>query len=182
VTRHDLGPAAVAAIRADVPLTALPIVAEPAAAKRAPASSVDAQFSLPYALAVAVRHRRASPAEYADPVRDDPEVRRLMDLVECHGDRALEALFPASWPARVAVRTTDGRLYEASVRDPRGSPKNPLGRDGVTAQARALLDGILPGASVDALIDATARLDALPDLARLTAPLTALAGGAPAAP
>jgi 2-methylcitrate dehydratase PrpD len=182
VTRHDLQSSAVAGIRADVPLTALPIVAQPAAAKRAPASVVDAQFSLPYALAVAVRHRRASPAEYADPVRGDPEVRRLMDLVECHGDPALEALFPASWPARVAVRTTDGRLYEASVRDPRGSPKNPLGRDGVCAQARALLDGVLPAAAVEALIEATARLDALPHLACLTAPLTALAGGAPAAP
>jgi 2-methylcitrate dehydratase PrpD len=182
VTRHDLGPADIAGIRADVPLTALPIVAEPAAVKRAPANVVDAQFSLPYALAVAVRHRRASPAEYAEPVRDDPEVRRLMGLVECHGDPVLEALFPASWPARVTVRTAAGRRHEASVRDPRGSPKNPLGRDGVSAQARALLDGVLPAAAVDALIDATARLDALPDLARLTAPLAALAAAGRSAP
>ncbi|HEV8676735.1 MAG TPA: MmgE/PrpD family protein [Methylomirabilota bacterium] len=176
VGRHDLAPRDVAAIVADIPSTGMPIVAEPRAAKRAPDNVVDAQFSLPYALAVAVRYRRAFLTEYTEAVLGDPEVRRLMAVVECRGDAELEARFPAAWPARVTVRTAAGATHTVEVRDPKGSPKHALTREELTAQVRTLLADVLAPADAEALIAAAGRLDGLPDVASLLKPLRALRG------
>ncbi len=176
VTRVDLKPAEVAAITAWVPRSSLPIVAEPRAARWEPGSVVDAQFSLPYALAVAVRYRRASVDEYAEPALGDREVRRLMGLVECVGDEELERAFPARWGARVEVRTERGDRHAAAVADPRGSPRNPLSPAERAARVRALTAGVLAPAEQAALIDAGERLETLPDLSPLLAPLAARPG------
>lgn len=174
VCAHDLASEDVAGITAWIPSSSVPIVAEPRDKKRAPANVVDAQFSLPYALAVAVRYRRAFLAEYEDAARADPGVHRLAGLVDCRGDDALDARFPAAWPARVEVRTVRGKVHGAEVPHPRGSPRNPLGWDALCAKARALTDGILPPSAQDALVAAAAGLETLPGLAALLAPLAEL--------
>jgi 2-methylcitrate dehydratase PrpD len=172
VGRVRLAPGDVAGVTTWVPPSSLPIVAEPSAAKAAPRNVVDAQFSLPYAVAVAIRHGRASLAEYTEAALADPDVRRLAAAVTCAGDEALDRAFPGHWGARVELRTVDGARHEAVVPDAKGSPRNPLTWDELTAKARALTDGILSPARLAALLAATARLEELPDIAALLEPLT----------
>jgi 2-methylcitrate dehydratase PrpD len=171
VRARRLSPRDVHGATVRVPTSSLAIVAEPRALRAAPRNVVDAQFSLPYAVAVAVRHGRASLPEYTDAVIADPEVRRLAAAVGCVGDDALEAAFPVHWGAHVNLRLADGTHHEAHVPDAKGSPRNPLTWDELASKARTLTDGVLVPAQQAALIDLAGRLEDLPDLRPLLAPL-----------
>jgi 2-methylcitrate dehydratase PrpD len=102
------------------------IVAEPRAQKLDPQNSVDAQFSLPYAMAVVLARRSASLRDFDAASIADPDVRRLMPLVTAHREDALDAMYPHVWPARVSVRLTSGAKSEILLKDCRGDPSRPL--------------------------------------------------------
>src|SRR5439155_21169809 len=95
---HRLEPAAIERVEVGMLATGIPIVCEPAAAKRRPASVVEAQFSLPFGIAVALARGAASPDEFADARIADPVVQALAARVLTVRDPALDARFPASWP------------------------------------------------------------------------------------
>jgi 2-methylcitrate dehydratase PrpD len=107
----------------------VPIVAEPRDRKLNPTNSVDAQFSLPYALAVALARGSAGLDDFSPKAIADPVVRRLMPLVRTHGEDELDAQYPLVWPARVTVGLSDGRVSEILLSDCRGDPSRPLTSD-----------------------------------------------------
>jgi 2-methylcitrate dehydratase PrpD len=121
---HGVDPAAVERVEVGMLAAGIPIVCEPADAKRRPASVVDAQFSLPFGVAVALARGAASPAEFAPAVLDDPLVRSLMARVAGVPDPALDAVFPRTWPTWVRIALRDGRRIEARVEHPRGDPES----------------------------------------------------------
>ncbi|MDX1450599.1 MAG: MmgE/PrpD family protein, partial [Acidimicrobiia bacterium] len=128
----------VAAVRIGLLTVAEDIVWEPVAAKRRPATVVDAQFSMPYGAAVALRDGRASLSQYDGSLFDDGEVLRLMDATECVVDTELDLTYPRQWRSWAEVRTHDGRTLRASIDDPKGDPTNPL----TPAELRAKFDDI----------------------------------------
>ena len=158
VRAHDLAPEAIARIRVGVLEAGWAIVAEPAAEKRRPASVVDAQFSMPFAAAVAVLYRSAGTREYRPEVIAAPEVAALMDRVECYRSPALEADFPERWPAEVEIELANGRVLRERVDFPRGDPENPFSHAEIEAKLRALTDGVLSGDGQRRVIDAVAAL------------------------
>lgn len=122
--------------------------------KPAPATMIEAQYSVPYCLAVcAVRGYEALlPMEEK---LDDPGVLDWAKRVALHLDPAIDALFPGRSPARIDVRLNDGRAFASPVTDPRGDPRTALStaelveklrvgtRDALEpAHAGALLHGI----------------------------------------
>ena len=94
--------------------------------KTRPRGVVDAQFSMPYGAAVALVDGRADLAQYRAERLDEPRLLALMDRVECVADPALDAHYPARWPAWAEVETHDGRRLRAEVPDPKGDPSHPL--------------------------------------------------------
>ncbi|MGH2966467.1 MAG: MmgE/PrpD family protein [Solirubrobacterales bacterium] len=110
------------------------LVAEPIERKRHPRTVVDAQFSAPFAVAIALVHGRASRSEFSAANLADPRVRHLMVRTSCHRDPALDALYPEGMPARVVVRLRSGRELEASLTYPSGEPENPVGRPAMLAR------------------------------------------------
>lgn len=157
--RHALIPDAVACIDVGLVSAAFPIVCEPLEGKRRPASIVDAQFSLPFSVAVALAAGRADPDEFTPRWFEDAVVRRLMDLVEPQRDAALDARYPDVWPVWVRITTRDGRRHEERVDHPLGDPENFPPPDALRAKFRRL---------------ASRALDA-PALARLEAAVEAFA-------
>lgn len=125
VRTHDLKPEEVQKVKVYMVKTAMPIVGEPADKKRNPASGVDAQFSMPFGAAVAILYRKTLLEQYADDVVQVPEVKAMMEKVECFHDAQLDHEFPKKWPARVVVESTKG-TYEAKIDYPKGDPENPL--------------------------------------------------------
>jgi 2-methylcitrate dehydratase PrpD len=117
--RHDLRIEEIESIRVDTfwEVTRL--------ANYAPSNTIAAQFSIQFALAVALLYDRISPAEVSDAHIRDPAILALARKVEVAVDDALDREFPAKTMARVTIFTRRG-AFTATVEYPRGNPENPL--------------------------------------------------------
>src|SRR4051794_37070845 len=87
------------------------------------------QFSMPFNVALALTAKRVSFLDFTPENFAAPGIRRLMDLTTCRVDPALDAQYPAAWPARVEVTLADGGILSASVQHAKGDPRNPLSQD-----------------------------------------------------
>jgi 2-methylcitrate dehydratase PrpD len=154
---YGLGPEEVESVVIGVPSVAVDIVLEPADSKRRPLSVVDAQFSLPFGVAAALRFGRAGLAEFVDEVIVDPHTTALMDRVAYEVDPQIDAVYPDEWHAWARIVTTDGRILSMHVTEPKGDPGNPLTAVELEAKFRALTDGILSTEAQHQLIDISAR-------------------------
>lgn len=121
----NLKPEAVKKISIYLVKTALPIVALPEEEKRNPQSSVDGQFSMHFGAAVAVVYQNTLLEQYEDTVTQEPVIKQLMQKVHCYHESELDLEFPAKWPAKVVIETTE-EVFEATVEFPKGDPENPL--------------------------------------------------------
>ena len=131
--RHGLRAEHVSRIRLRLVSAAAPIVAEPIDQKRAPRTVVDAQFSAPFAAAVALVRGAAGLAEYTQAVVDDPTVRSLMAKIECQRDLSFDSRYPRAWPWAVEVDLADGSRLAIGMEHALGDPERPVSR-------RALVD------------------------------------------
>lgn len=109
-----------------LPSVALPIVAEPSDEKRRPRNEVEAQFSAPYGVAVALHLGRAGPREFAAPMDAPPAVREFADRTSIVADPALDDAYPQRWGAWVLVRRREGEDVRAAVPSALGDPDHPL--------------------------------------------------------
>lgn len=140
--------------------------------KPAPATMIEAQYSVPYCLAVcAVRgHEALLPMEEK---LDEPDVLAWARRVVLHMDPAVDALFPARSPARIDVRLKDGRQFASPVTDPRGDPATALTTAELEQKLRTGTRQALAGDHAGALlegIDALRRGKLAPLRAALTRP------------
>jgi 2-methylcitrate dehydratase PrpD len=100
---------------------AMALVCEPIERKRRPRVMIDAQFSVPFNVALGLVAKRVSFVDFTPRNFAAPEIRCLMDLTTCRVDSALDAQYPASWPARVEVTLADGRTLSASAQHARAT-------------------------------------------------------------
>lgn len=153
--------------RIDCPVAGyiVPLVCEPAAEKRAPASDFQGRVSLPYTLAEALVRGALGRAAYAAESLVDPEILALAGRVHYHVDPAYPG--PGRFMGGVRVTLADGRVLAESEADTRGSPQNPM----TAAELRAKFDdnaGVrLDAAARDRLAAAVGRLEELDDVRRL---------------
>ena len=132
-----------------------------------PATTDDAQYSLPYGVAAALAFARVGADEVSPAALCDPRIPRLLGLTALEEDAEFSRRFPAERFARVRITLADGRALVSKPARARGNPENPLGDDELRAKYFALAS--------PALGDARARrierlVDALPDAGAL-APL-----------
>lgn len=114
------------------------IMCEPLSEKRAPADSVAAQFSTPYAVAHAIA-RGSVWLDALEPGRvADPELRALsakVDSVVEEGGRGAGSRGDSP-PARVEIQLRDGTSLAARVELGRGHPLRPMSSEDVAAKYR----------------------------------------------
>ena len=121
---------------------AIDIVARPEARKRNPQTVVDAQFSLPFGAAVALADGCAGLAQHDVGRLGDPQLKDLMERVECVVDPELDRTYPERWAAWARVTTEAGETFEASTDYPKGDPENPLNRAELRAKFEGLTEGV----------------------------------------
>ena len=126
---HGIAPEDVEEMRLGVLSGGWPLIAEDIERKRDPQNVVDAQFSAPYAAAVALVSGRAGLAQFSEDLIRDERIRGLMARTSCHRDPSLDAAYPKSWPAAIEIRLRDGRLLRTRVEHALGEPENPVKRE-----------------------------------------------------
>jgi 2-methylcitrate dehydratase PrpD len=168
------------AVRADLPLeaiesivvytvqAAMPLVCEPIEQKRRPRLMIDAQFSVPFNVALGLVKKRVSFVDFTPAEFTSPEIERLMDRVTCHVDPALDARYPEAWPARVEVTLADGRALTAATQYAKGDPRNPLSLNEVIAKHRSIVAGVIDESTDDAILDFILCLETKSDFSELT--------------
>ena len=108
---------------------------------------VDAQMSLPYAIAIASLHGGAGIELFADHVRLGPEVRQLMERIDVQAGEGL----PSNVAARVSMSSRDGRSATRAIDVPLGSPGNALPQEQLLAKFHSLAAPVIGGARAQAL-------------------------------
>lgn len=157
--RHGIDADRVLRIKIGIASAGIGLVGRPIDAKRAPRDGVEAQFSLPYAAAIALIAGRAGRAEHREPWLSDPRVRRLAQTVKVHADPEIDRRFPGKWPFAVRVEMDDGAVHEYEAEDCLGDPTRPLGREGVVDKFNALTEEIIKDAARARVADAVLTLD-----------------------
>ncbi|MFN2613995.1 MAG: hypothetical protein ABR552_04155 [Actinomycetota bacterium] len=128
-------PSAVASILFSVPEEAVPIVCEPADAKRAPRTSYEGKFSLPYCAAVLLLDGKLDISSFDAPSLARPDVLALGARVRW--DVVPFAGAPADAPGDVVVELRDGTALKGHVAHSRGGPDLPAGKDDVLEKFHA---------------------------------------------
>jgi len=165
--RHGLRPQDIERIEVGLVAAGFPIVCEPRERKLHPQSVVDAQFSLPYGVAVALTRGRAGPAEFAPPVLDDPEVRQLMPRVVAVQDPTLDARYPRTWPCWVRVARRGQPLLEEHVEHPLGDPEHFPDAATLEVKFRELAARSLASAQVESVLALVGDIASLDDAAQI---------------
>lgn len=115
---------------------------------------LEAQFSMPYCLAVAAQSGRATLDQF-EPLRTgDAQVQRLMALTRIRADRVLG---PADYPS-LEVVFSDGQRRLLDVPFAKGAPEAPLGDDELQAKAMTLLEPVLGERTARELVAAVGAL------------------------
>ena len=135
--------------------------------KRKPVTHVDAQFSLPWAIATAVCKNRTGIDEFRGEALHDPEVLALAQKVTWELDPEAEAMYPKAYPATLVAELNDGRTFFAHVDYPKGDPENPATKQEILAKFHLLTEKFLDSGRRDRIIEAVGRLDTMANIAEL---------------
>ncbi|MDR0851103.1 MAG: MmgE/PrpD family protein [Clostridiales Family XIII bacterium] len=99
--------------------------------KKHPQNIVNAQFSIPYEVSVGLVKGRVLPESFTAEAIKDPVIYELCEKVTWALDEEFERVYPQHYPARVTVKTKDGKTYVGEVKFPKGDPENPASKEEV---------------------------------------------------
>jgi len=136
-----------------------------------PTTMLDAQYSLPYTLAVALAGVEPGLDWFGRATFEREDVRRLASKVRTEGEPGGLA------PARVRISGA-GRSAVVEVDAPRGSPAHPLSEEDQRAKFYGLGRGVLNASMIDATYALLRELDRCTDVRALISQFPAVAVGA----
>jgi 2-methylcitrate dehydratase PrpD len=154
-------------ILAKVNKYSIKVLCTPAPLKYVPESIVDAQFSLPYAIAVGMVKGRETIAEYTEEAVKDPEVLALAKKITWVLDPEAEAVYPKYYPCTLVVKMKDGSEAVSHVDYPCGDPENPVTWDEAVEKFRFMASHHTGNMEIERIIELVAKLDKLDDLSEL---------------
>jgi 2-methylcitrate dehydratase PrpD len=131
-----------------------------------PINGAQAQFSIAFAIAVAIAEGNASVFQYTDKKLSDPKIRRLMERVQVAADPALDDGYPDKRGARAEVVLKDGRRFVKFLENARGEPEFPLTRGEIEEKFFIIGDAVL-GANSRPVHDLIMKLETLPSVREL---------------
>jgi 2-methylcitrate dehydratase PrpD len=132
IHRQGVDPTQIESVHADCNNFTVYNLCYPEDVKRHPQNAVNAQFSLCYDIAVGLVKGRVLPESFTPEAIKDPLIHALCDKTTWSIDEAFEAAYPQKYPARVTVKTKDGKTYVGEVEYPKGDPENPASKEEVT--------------------------------------------------
>lgn len=168
--QHGIDPAAVREIRCEIMPRSFRTVCEPVEDKRRPRTSWHGRISLQHTVAEALALGRFDKSAYAEASLRDPVINALADKVIYLPD-PIAAADTSRSRGVVTVEMLDGRVFSHTVEDMLGTARNPAGEAVYIEKFRANVDGVIAAGQADRLIDGLLRIDQIPDVETLLAPL-----------
>ena len=105
-----------------------------------PEDVIAAQFSVPFAVALAYEYGPDALMPIGKSALTDERVTRLAEKVRVSVDEEFEAAYPTQVPARVKI-VANGQTMVREIRVPKGDPGNPLTDSELTGKAVHLMKG-----------------------------------------
>jgi 2-methylcitrate dehydratase PrpD len=102
-----------------------------------PATVHQSKFSMGTVLGLVARYGHAGLVEFDEHFKDDATTA-LCRRIEMVLDAEVDAAYPRRWIGKVTVTTTDGRVLQGRVDEPKGDPGNTLSREEITDKAQRL--------------------------------------------
>jgi 2-methylcitrate dehydratase PrpD len=130
---------------------------------KAPRTYHEAQVSLPWSVAVALKDGQALLAQYADARLQEPDLLRLMGVTAF----ATDATLPRGVSCRVTLAMRDGSRFVSQVDDPKGSIGNPMSDDEVAAKFSDLAAPVVGAQAVARIREQVAALERCADVRQL---------------
>lgn len=154
---HQLTAADVAAVLVETTTRGADILSD--ASKYQPTTRETADHSLPYVIAAALADGYVLPQSFTPDKLRDPRIWALLPKIRVVADPEIDRLFPKVKRARVTITTTGGRMHTAQTDVARGDPADPLSDEELAAKFHANAAGLLGGARLDQIVDATWNLE-----------------------
>ena len=143
------------------------MLCNPVEQKRKPVTHVDAQFSLPWAIATAICKNKGGIDEFGTEALKDAQVLAMAEKVAWEFDPAAEAMYPRAYPATLIAELNDGRILQAHVDYPKGDPENPATKTEIISKFHSLTGTYLDKEKREKIINTVNRLDELVNIAEL---------------
>lgn len=147
---HDFRPEAIASVTLGLSRAGMLLIGEPVAKKRNPENIVDAQFSGPFVIAMALTTGNMEWDSYKR--LDDPAIRRLMSQISCVNDPDIEVEFPANMSGKLTI-VASGQTYTKKVIVPKGEPAHFLNATELQTKFMGLAAPILGASRADSLAE-----------------------------
>ena len=125
-----------------------------------------AGMSIRVSTAVALSQGSAWPRDFA--AWDDPEARRLRNLIDVQIDEEIEAAYPALNGCRLQVTLNDGSRREAYLPNMKGEPEFRMSNAEMREKFSVLTRELFPQEQADAIYDYCSALESAADIGRLT--------------
>jgi len=137
----------------------------------APASSLAARFSVPWAVAAGLVLGRTDPSAFDSTALADARIRALAQRVVIRTDPDMTPRRADAPTAHVQLVLRGGKTVERTTTVVRGDAVSPVPRDEITAKFMSLAGPILGDASARKIVDVIEDLGTLEDIGSLTAML-----------
>jgi 2-methylcitrate dehydratase PrpD len=135
--------------------------------KQRPVTHVDAQFSLPYAIAVALAKGRSGVDQFRKEALADPDVLALVDKVTWEVDPEAEKVYPKAYPNTLVATLNDGRTVESHFDFPKGDPENPASMEDIANKFALLTEKFVDRNKRERIVDEIHTLELMPDVSLL---------------
>ncbi|MEM9498931.1 MAG: MmgE/PrpD family protein [Pseudomonadota bacterium] len=123
-----------------------------------PASTSEAQYSLPFAVAARLVHGRLGLSQISGPGLSDAAVARLVASTQMAADARFEARYPEGRWAEVTLTLRDGRAVASGEVHARGGPERPFSRADIVDKFHDFADPVLGRARAQGLAEAVLSL------------------------
>jgi len=145
------------------------LVCQPLDRKCHPETLVDAQFSLPYAVAAAMVRGDFFIEELNDQAIRDPDIIKLTQRViptvdsECQTDLVIGSTI-------MEIKMQNAQTFSKKIQFPRGNPENPVGMDAVIEKFKKCVNYSIrpfPKEDINKIVDLLCNLDQVEDVTQL---------------
>lgn len=133
-----------------------------------PVNDNQAQFSVPFAIAVALVEGSASIFQFTDDKIANPLIRAMMQKIHARLDKTLDASYPDKRGAVAEIELKDGQRLTMTIDNAKGEPEYPLSIADIELKFYDLANEVL-GENTIQVRDAVMNLEMLDDVAKLTA-------------